>query len=154
MSGCHIQKKIYKMKIALACDHGGYDFQKNLTDYLSDKGHEVINCGTNNTESCDYPDYGIKACESVLQGESERAILSCTNGIGMSMLANKHKGIRAALVYSESSAKATRNHHGSNVLCLGAKEFSTETLKKYVDIWLDAGFEGGRHKRRIDKFPE
>jgi ribose 5-phosphate isomerase B len=141
------------MKIALACDHGGYEFQQRLKSFLESKGFEITDCGTDSNESCDYPDFGLKACEAVLNNESERAILSCTNGIGMSMMANKHKGIRAALVYSKSSAKATRNHHGSNVLCLGAKEFDVETLLEYAEIWLEAEFEGGRHQRRIDKFP-
>jgi ribose 5-phosphate isomerase B len=141
------------MKIAIACDHGGFDFQQQLKSYLKSNGHHVVDCGTESNESCDYPDYGLKACEQVLSEKVDRAILSCTNGIGMSMLANKKNSIRAALVYSNTSAKATRNHHDSNVLCLGAKEHTSEELLGFVDVWLDAGFDGGRHQRRIDKFP-
>jgi len=141
------------MRIAIACDHGAYDFKKNLIEFLENHSHETIDFGTDSTDSCDYPDFGLKACQSLIDSKVDRVILSCTNGIGMSMMANKFKGIRAALVYSASSAKATRNHHGSNVLCLGAKEFSESDLLTFTKIWLEEEFEGGRHQRRIDKFP-
>ena len=141
------------MKIALGCDHGAIYFKPVLKDYLKSKGHELLDFGTDSTESCDYPDFGIPAALSVQKGESERAILSCTNGIGMSMAANKLSGIRAALVYSAKTAATTRKHHDSNVLCLGAQEFSNEELLSFVEAWLTTEFEGGRHQRRVDKYP-
>lgn len=141
------------MKISVACDHGSFDFNGELKAWLEKQGHEVIDCGTTNKESCDYPDFGFLACKKVQGNESERAILSCTNGIGMSMVANKCSGIRAALVYNERTAQRTREHHNSNVLCLGAQEFSTEELLKMVEVWLATEFEGGRHERRVSKFP-
>ena len=139
------------MKIALAADHVGYPFKQRLCEELKRLGHEVVDLGTDSTESCDYPDYGIPAARSVADGEADRAILICTNGIGMSMLANRIPGVRAALVYSETSAAATRAHHDSNVLCLGGGEFPAEDLLKFTTTWLETGFEGGRHERRIGK---
>ncbi|MBF0197800.1 MAG: RpiB/LacA/LacB family sugar-phosphate isomerase [Planctomycetes bacterium] len=141
------------MKIAIAFDHGAYDFRQSLIEHLNSKGHEVEDFGTYSKESCDYPDHGKPAVESVAKAECDKAILCCSNGIGMTMLANKVSGIRAAMVYSKTSAKATREHHDSNILCLGAKEFTSEDLLSFVDIWLTTPFEGGRHLRRINKFP-
>ena len=141
------------MKIALGCDHGAFEFKNKLKDYLIRQGHAFEDFGTNSTESCDYPDYGLPAVRSVVAGRNDRAILACTNGIGMSMVANKVKGIRAAMVYSDTSAAATRKHHDSNVLCLGAQEFPAEKLLEFVTIWLATAFEGGRHERRVAKFP-
>ncbi len=139
------------MKIAVAADHAGYDFKRELVRELEGLGHEVEDFGTDSTESCDYPDFGIPAALSTAEGETDRAILTCTNGIGMSMLANRIPGVRAALVYSERSAAMTRNHHDSNVLCLGAGEFPGADLLKWVRIWLDQPFQGNRHARRIAK---
>ena len=101
-----------------------------------------------------YPDYGIPAVRSVASGRCDRAILACTNGIGMSILANRIPGIRGALVYSERTAAVTRQHHDSNVLCLGAGEFGEEELLKMVRTWLDTEFEGGRHVRRVRKLQD
>ena len=139
------------MKIAVASDHGGFEFKRQLCAELERLGHEVVDFGTGSEQSCDYPDHGIPAARSVVAGQTDRAILACTNGIGMSMLANRIAGVRAALVFNERSAGMTRRHHDSNVLCLGAGEFATEDLLKWVRIWLDEGFEGGRHARRIAK---
>jgi ribose 5-phosphate isomerase B len=139
------------MKIAVASDHAGFEFKKRLLRELESLGHEVRDFGTDSSESCDYPDFAEPAARSVAAGEAERAILVCTNGIGMSMLANRIPGLKAALVYSERTAAMTRRHHGSNVLCLGAGEFPAEDLLKWVRIWLDEAFEGGRHARRIGK---
>ncbi len=140
------------MRIAVASDHAGYEFKCELQRELERLGHEVEDFGTDSTESCDYPDFGIPAAQSAANGETDRAILACTNGIGMSMLANRIPGARAALVYSERTAAMTRNHHDSNVLCIGAGEFPSEDLLKWVRIWLEEEFEGGRHARRIGKF--
>jgi ribose 5-phosphate isomerase B len=140
------------MRIAVASDHAGYEFKCELQRELERLGHEVEDFGTDSSESCDYPDFGIPAAQSAANGETDRAILACTNGIGMSMLANRIPGARAALVYSERTAAMTRNHHDSNVLCIGAGEFPSEDLLKWVRIWLEEEFEGGRHARRIGKF--
>jgi ribose 5-phosphate isomerase B len=140
------------MKIALAGDHAGYAFKRRLGDELRKLGHEVVDYGTDGTESCDYPDFGIPAVKSVASGESARAILVCTNGVGMGMLANRIPGARAAVVYSDTTAERTRQHHDSNVLCLGAGEFPEDQLLRWSRTWLDTKFEGGRHQRRVSKF--
>ncbi|HTO07003.1 MAG TPA: ribose 5-phosphate isomerase B [Myxococcota bacterium] len=139
------------MKIALAADHAGFAFKEKLLAELRRAGHEVTDFGTSGTESCDYPDFAIPAVMSVAEGKHERAILACTNGIGMAMVANRVPGIRGALVYNARSAAMTRQHHDSNVLCLGAGEFPAETLLEWVRTWLSTEFEGGRHARRIGK---
>lgn len=139
------------MKIALANDHAGFEFKKKLQKYLEEKGHVIENFGCNDSNFCDYPDFAIPAIKSIVNKKNERAILICTNGIGMSIVANRFSGIRAALVYNENVAAVTRKHHDSNVLCLGGQEFKDEELLKFVDIWLRTEFEGGRHKRRISK---
>jgi len=142
------------VKVALACDHGAIDFKPVLIEFLKSKGHEIVDFGTDSSESCDYPDFGVPAASAVQSGECERAILSCTNGIGMSMAANKMKNIRAALVYSTRTAETTRKHHNSNVLCLGAQEFGHQDLLSMVEAWMITEFEGGRHQRRVDKYPQ
>ena len=140
------------MRVALAADHAGYAFKRRLAEELRKLGHDVADFGTNGTESCDYPDFGIPAARSVASGENERAILVCTNGIGMGMLANRIPGSRAAVVYSDTTAERTRQHHDSNVLCLGAGEFPEDQLLRWARTWLDTKFEGGRHERRVKKF--
>ena len=149
-----IFKRRKKVKIALACDHGAIHFKSALFEYLESKGHIVQDFGTDSTESCDYPDYGVPAAESVQKGKNDRAILTCTNGIGMSMVANKLNGIRAALVYNTRTAETTRKHHDSNVLCMGAQDFENEQLLAMVEAWLTTEFEGGRHQRRVEKYPK
>jgi ribose 5-phosphate isomerase B len=142
------------MKIAVACDHGAFEFKASLIGFLERMGHNVIDHGTHSLESCDYPDFGLPAVKSVAEKTCDRAILACTNGIGMSMMANKVDGIRAAMVYNTRTAKMTRQHHDSNCLCLGASEFSVESLLGFAELWLTTEFEGGRHERRIGKFPK
>ena len=139
------------MRICVASDHAGFAFKQRLKAELEGLGHEVVDFGTGSGESCDYPDFAEPAVREVAGGGAERAILACSNGIGMSMLANRIPGALAALVYSDRSAAMTRRHHGSNVLCLGAGEFPAETLLRWVRTWLDEDFEGGRHARRIGK---
>ena len=141
------------MKLALAADHAGFAFKRELARELARLGHEVRDFGTASDESCDYPDFALPAVKSVAEGECGRAILACTNGIGMAMVANRLARIRAAVVYNERTAEMTRAHHDSNVLCLGAGEFPNADLLKWVRIWLETGFDGGRHARRIGKFP-
>ena len=140
------------MRIALASDHAGYAFKQQLSGVLSGQGHDLQDFGTDSEESCDYPDFAIPASESVGQGRNDRAVLVCTNGIGMAMTANRIPGVRAALVYNERSAKMTRLHHDSNVLCLGAGEFASGELLEFVRLWLETPFEAGRHERRVGKF--
>ncbi|MBF0244178.1 MAG: RpiB/LacA/LacB family sugar-phosphate isomerase [Planctomycetes bacterium] len=142
------------MRVAVAADHGGLEFKNRLLRYLRESGIEADDFGTSSEESCDYPDYGMPAVESVVGGAHQRAILICTNGIGMCMLANRHPEIRAALVYNERTARMTREHHDSNVLCLGGGEFEAEELLRFVDVWLRTEFAGGRHARRIKKFSD
>ena len=139
------------MRIAVAADHAGFEFKTRLIEELRSLGHEVADEGTDSPESCDYPDYAIPAARSVSEGKSDRAILVCSNGIGMGMVANRIPGVRAAVVYSERTAEMTRGHHDSNVLCLGAQQFPEEDLLKFVRVWLDTDFEGGRHARRMKK---
>lgn len=140
------------MKIALAADHAGYAFKERLVRELEELGHAVTDFGASGTESCDYPDFAIPAARAVADGKADRAILACTNGIGMAMTANRIPGVRGALVYSARTAAMTRAHHDSNVLCLGAGEFSPDELLDWVKLWLDTPFEGGRHARRVGKF--
>ncbi len=139
------------MRIAVAADHAGFEFKTRLIEELRSLGHEVADEGTDSPQSCDYPDYAIPAARSVSEGKSDRAILVCSNGIGMGMVANRIPGVRAAVVYSERTAEMTRGHHDSNVLCLGAQQFPEEDLLKFVRVWLDTDFEGGRHARRMKK---
>ena len=139
------------MRIALAADHAGYRVKERLADELRRLGHEVCDFGTDSEESRDYPDFAVPAVRSVAGGKADRAVLVCANGIGMSMVANKIPGIRGALVYNERTAATTRAHHDSNVLCLGGREFPEEDLLKFVRLWIESPFEGGRHARRIEK---
>lgn len=140
------------MKIALAADHAGFEYKERLRRELEQLGHQIADFGTGSNDSTDYPDHAIPAARAVAEGEADRAILICTNGIGMAMTANRIPGVRAALVYNERSAAMTRQHHDSNALCLGAGEFPADTLSKWVRLWLDTPFEGGRHARRVGKF--
>lgn len=142
------------MKIAIGSDHGGYDLKEEIKSYLSEKGFEAKDFGTDNRDSCDYPDYAIEVSEAVARGEFDRGILICGTGIGISISANKVPGIRCALVGDCFSAKATRQHNDSNVLALGGRVLGTGLALEIVDIWLSTEFEGGRHQNRINKITE
>lgn len=139
------------MTIALACDHAGYALKEEIKTHLLQEGYECKDFGTFSAESCDYPDYAYKAAKSVASGECERGVLVCGTGIGMSIVANKVKGIRCALCAEEFSARATRQHNDSNVLALGARVIDAPKAKLLTDIFLTTEFEGGRHRRRLDK---
>ena len=140
------------MRIAIGCDHWGVDFKKSVIKVLTDAGHSYEDFGCYNTDSVDYPDIAKKVGEAVARGDFERGILICNNGIGMSMAANKVKGIRAALCYTVFNARRTRQHNDANVLCLGAGEEQVqEPVSEIVNAFLTAEFEGGRHQRRVDK---
>lgn len=137
------------MKLALASDHAGFEFKEKLKEYLS--GHDIEDFGTDSEESMDYPDTGFPAAESVARGKCDRGILICGSGIGMSIVANKVKGIRASLCNQVEIAILTRKHNDSNVLVLPGRFLDYKMAIKIVDAWLNTEFEGGRHQRRIDK---
>jgi ribose 5-phosphate isomerase B len=142
------------MKIATASDHAGYSEKEEIRKLLTSLGHEVADCGTDSGESVDYPDYAAKAAEKVSSGECEQAVMLCGTGIGMAMTANKFRGVRAAVCYSEFSTEMARRHNNANVLCLGARSLSMDQIRRYVDIFLKTPFEGGRHLRRMNKIHE
>ena len=139
------------MKISIACDHGGFELKENLKKWLIENNYEVADFGTNSLDSCDYPDFGRLAAEAVRDGIADMGIVICTTGIGMSIVANKVKGIRCALVGNADAASLTRRHNDSNVLALGAKYTNFELAKEITNVWLTTPFEGGRHQRRVDK---
>jgi ribose 5-phosphate isomerase B len=143
------------MRIAIGCDHRGVDFKQSVIKVLTDAGHSYEDFGCYNTDSVDYPDIAKKVGEAVARGDFERGILICNNGIGMSMAANKVKGVRAALCYTVFNARRTRQHNDANVLCLGAGEEQVqEPVSEIVNAFLTTEFEGGRHQRRVDKIKE
>lgn len=142
------------MKIAIGADHGGFELKEIVKDFLLEKGHQIEDLGCYSTDSVDYPDYGIKVAEKVSNKEFDRGIVICGTGIGISISANKVKGIRCALVHDLFSAKATREHNDSNVLAMGGRVIDAELAKQIVDIWVDTEFEGGRHTRRLNKITE
>lgn len=137
--------------IALGADHAGYDFKENIKKLLASLGYEFKDFGTMSSESTDYPDYAHKVAEVVSRGEAEFGILVCGTGIGMSIVANKHKGVRAAVVESVPAAKLSREHNNANILALGARIIPWETAAEIIKTFLSTKFEGGRHQRRIDK---
>lgn len=138
------------MKIVLANDHSAVDLKKEIKEYLEEKGYEVIDVGTNSTESCDYPVFGEKAGQMVASGQAERGILICGTGVGISLAANKVRGVRACVCSEPYSAKMSRLHNDTNILAFGVRVVGPELAKMIVDEWLEAEFEGGRHKRRVD----
>ena len=140
------------MKIAIGCDHGGISLKKLVMKRLLDLGHEIDDQGCHSEESVDYPQYGKQICELVLNGESDRGILICGTGIGMSMVANRYEGIRAALCHEQFTAKMSREHNDSNVLCLGARVTGPGLALEIVETWVNTDFAGGRHLRRIEMF--
>ncbi|MBR2900694.1 MAG: ribose 5-phosphate isomerase B [Clostridia bacterium] len=135
--------------IAIACDHGGLDIKNAIIEDLKKKGVEYIDLGTNTADSVDYPVYAKKVCTEITEGRCEKGILCCGTGIGMSIAANKVRGIRAAVLSDEFSAEMTRRHNNSNVLCLGGRVINEEKAVKLADIFLNTPFEGGRHEKRV-----
>lgn len=139
------------MKIAMACDHGGLELKETIKAHLLERGFEVEDFGTYSKDSCDYPDFARPAAEAVASGACERGILVCTTGIGVSITANKVKGIRCALLSDPVSARLTRQHNDTNMMALGQGFVGPMLALQIADIWLDTAFEGGRHQRRVDK---
>lgn len=139
------------MKIALASDHAGYDLKNQVAAFLKHCGVEFKDFGSRGGEIADYPEYGAMAVASVARGEFDRAILICGTGVGMAMVANKFKGIRATPCWNEYVAEMSRKHNDSNCLTLGGRVLETDLALKCVRIWLETEFEAGRHACRVDK---
>lgn len=137
-------------KIVIGCDQAAYELKLEVMEHLKENGIEYIDVGTYSTDSVHYPDYAHKVCEKIRSGECDMGILICGTGIGMSMVANKHKGIRAACCSDTFSARLTRMHNDANVLCFGARVIGKGLAFDIVDEFLKAEFEGGRHKTRVD----
>lgn len=138
-------------KIAIACDHGGYELKLTVIDWLNSNGYEVVDFGCNSTASVDYPDYAVPASKAVANGECEFGILICGTGIGMSLCANKVHGIRAACCSDTFSARMTRLHNNSNILCFGARVVGAGLALDLVETFLKSEFEGDRHIKRVEK---
>lgn len=137
--------------IAIGCDHGGFELKGHIMEHLKEKGIEFKDYGTYSEESVDYPDCAKPVCEAVQNGTAERGILICGTGIGISIAANKYKGIRAALCSDVYSAKMSKQHNNANIICLGGRVTGRELAFMIVDTWLETKFEGGRHENRIAK---
>ena len=136
-------------KIIVGCDHGGLDLKNEIIVHLNKRGIEVTDVGTYTSDSCNYPDYARALCKRIQSGEFERGILVCGTGIGISIAANKHKGIRAACCADTFSARMTRMHNDANVLCLGGRVVGVGLALDMVDLFVDTEFEGGRHSARV-----
>ena len=137
------------MKIAIGNDHSAVELKNIIVDFLKEKGIEVLNLGTDSSESCDYPVYGEKVGRAVVSGEADLGIAICGTGLGISLAANKVKGVRACVCSEPYTAKLSRMHNNSNVLAFGARVVGSELAKMITEAWLDAKFEGGRHERRV-----
>lgn len=143
------------MKIAIACDHGALDLKNAIIAHLQQQGHTVVNFGTDSLDSCDYPDFAGAAAKAVAAGECDRGIVLCSTGIGVSIAANKVKGVRCALLSDLMSARLTREHNDTNVMAMGAFIVGQALALQIVDTWLSTEFSGGeRHARRIAKLAE
>lgn len=138
------------MEVALGCDHGGYILKDPIKNYLASQGLSCRDLGTNSEDSVDYPIYGLKVAQLISSGECQRGILLCGSGIGMSIVANRLPGIRAALCHDLYTARLSRQHNDANILVLGARVIGPGLALEIVQTWLETPFEGGRHKRRID----
>ncbi len=139
------------MKISIAADHGGYALKQELIAYLREKGHTVIDCGTDSEESVDYIDYAEKGCAEYLKGNADFVVLCCGTGVGISIAANKIKGIRCGLCPSVEIARLVKQHNNANAISLGGRTTSPELAKEILDAYMSAEFMGGRHQKRVDK---
>jgi ribose 5-phosphate isomerase B len=138
------------MKIAIASDHGGVDLKEIISNFLKNKNFEVVDLGTNDTTSVDYPIFADKLADNILKKESDLGILVCGTGVGISIRANRHKGIRAALLYDDEVAVMAKKHNNANVIVFGGRTMNSNDVLKRIDIFLNTEFEGGRHQKRID----
>lgn len=139
------------MKISIASDHAGYAYKEEIKKYLSGKGHEIIDCGTNSLESCDYPIFGKAAAQKVANKEADFGVLVCSSGEGIAIAANKVKGVRAGIAYNDDVARLMRQHNNANMISFGASFMALEDVIRRVDIFLATEFEGGRHERRVNE---
>jgi len=139
------------MKIAVGSDHRGYEAKQVVKAIIAQMGHECIDFGTDGTTPVDYPDLAYTVAKAVSDAQAERAILICATGLGMSIAANKVRGIRAALCHDELSAQISRDHNDTNVLCLSGDQIGQVLLRKIVEVWIGTEFSGGRHRRRVNK---
>ena len=144
------------MKISIGSDHGGYQLKTEIKNHLLAQGHQVVDFGTNSNDSCDYPDFAYAAATALSKGEVDFGVVVCTTGMGVSMVANKVKGVRCALCHNENCAEMTRRHNDANMIAFGQKYVSTEVALKAVDIFLSTAFEkeNDRHVRRVNKIVE
>ena len=142
------------MRIAIGCDHGGYELKEQLRRYLQNNGHEVIDCGTDSVESVHYPVFAKMVAKNILNGRAERGIVVCTTGEGVSITCNRFKGIRCGIAYNDEVARLMRAHNDANIISFGARFISLEDAIKRVEIFLNTGFEGGRHQTRIEMIDE
>jgi len=138
-------------KFVIASDHGGLALKEAICSYLQEKGVEIDDLGTMTDDSVDYPDYGIKVARAVSTGEADKGILICGTGIGMSIVANKFPGIRAALITDDFTARMSKEHNNANIIVMGGRILSSDQARKMVQVWLEAVYEGGRHQKRLDK---
>ena len=139
------------MKIALGCDHGGYDLKQHVIKVLEGLGHEIEDFGCHSKESCDYPDFGAAAARAVAEGSCDRGIVICTTGIGISITANKVKGVLCAHCADCLQAEMTRRHNDANMMAIGAGFTGPNMAERMVEVFLSTEFEGGRHARRVEK---
>ena len=142
------------MKIAVAADHGGFELKNIIKEYLTEKGNEIVDFGTNSPESVDYPDYALLCAREVVSGNVDFGILFCGTGVGISIAANKVKGIRCALCPSPEIASLTKEHNNANIISLGGRFTSPEYAKEIVDAYMSAQFAGDRHQKRINKISD
>lgn len=147
-------KRGTQVKIAISSDHGGNNLRREIINLLAELGMEYVDFGPDSNESVDYPDFAAPVANGVASGNFDRGILICGTGIGMSIAANKVKGIRCALVHDVFSAKATREHNDTNVLSMGERVIGAGHAREVVATWLNTSFEGGRHERRVEKIME
>ncbi len=139
------------MKISLGSDHAGYAVKEEIKKYLTSKGYEVLDVGTNSTESCDYPIFAKAAAKLVSEGTAKYGVLVCSSGEGIMMTANKVKGVRCGLAYNDDVARLIRQHNNANMIAFGANFMKLEDIIKRIDIFLSTDFEGGRHERRVSE---
>lgn len=138
----------------IASDHGGLPMKEEIISYLAARDIEVRDLGTDNGDSVDYPDFGEKVARAIAKGDAEKGILVCGTGIGMSIVANKFPGVRAALVWDDFTAQMSKEHNNANIIVLGGRVQTPEAACRMVGIWLDKDFEGGRHQQRLDKIAQ
>ncbi len=140
--------------VIIASDHGGLEMKEHILAYLKQRNIEVRDLGTDNGDSVDYPDFGEKVARAIARGEADKGILVCGTGIGMSIVANKFPGVRAALVWDDFTAQMSKEHNNANIIVLGGRVQTPEAACRMIGIWLDTAFEGGRHQQRLDKIAQ